>query len=437
MTITIHRGINQIGGCITEIASASGSKILIDLGHNLPEGDNRDNDPLDKAENIDPILEGVSVVFYTHSHGDHVGFEAHVAEKGIPQYIGALSKALLIQLRENLLYSMQHRKKWVKQEEMDKMRASIDALNGFITFDANKQVTIGDITVTPYYVSHSAADSYMFLVECDGHTVLHTGDFRDHGYRGKGLLPTIRTYIARRKVDVLVTEGTMLGRDDGRMISEETLCQQAAELMRKYKYVFVMCTTQDADRILSIHNATKAQGRRMLVDGYQWLVLKKFEDTLGAGPRTRYRYPKKYCYHKHWNEVMNEDRKRGFTMLVRNNKRMRGHIDRIMEGLDKEQYCLVYSQFLGYILPEHSAFQQSTYDFIHSRNWHFEYLHTSGHASRDTLVAVCKNVNPRLAIIPIHREAKSDFRSLDLPQELKDKVLTESITLEDVEIIIK
>ena len=437
MTITIHRGINQIGGCITEIASANGSKILIDLGHNLPEGENRNNDPLEKAENIDPILDGVNAVFYTHSHGDHVGFETHVAEKGIPQYIGALSKALLIQLRENLLYNMERRKKWVKQEEVDAMQASINALNGFITFEANKQVKIGDITVTPYFVSHSAADSYMFVVECDGHTVLHTGDFRDHGYRGKGLLPTIRTYIAHRKVDVLVTEGTMLGRDDSRMISEETLCQQVTELMQKYKYVFVMCTTQDADRILSIHNATKAQGRRMLVDGYQWTVLKKFEDMLGAGPRTRYHYPKKYCYHKHWDEVMSEDCKRGFTMLVRNNKRMRGHIDKIMEGLDKEQCCLVYSQFLGYILPEHSAFQQNTYDFIHSREWNIEYLHTSGHASRDTLVAVCKSVNPRMAIIPIHREAKSDFRSLDLPQELKDRVVTKSTSIEDVKIIIK
>ena len=124
-------------------------------------------------------------------------------------------------------------------------------------------------------------------------------------------------------------------------------------------------------------------------------------------------------------------------MLVRNNKRMREHLDKIMERLDKEQCCLVYSQFLGYILPEHSAFQQSTYDFVHSRDWTIEYLHTSGHASRDTLVAVCKNVNPRLAIIPIHREAQSDFRSLDLPQELKDKVYTQSITLDGVEIIIK
>ena len=37
MQITIHRGIDQIGGCITEIRTAR-SKILIDLGHNLPKG---------------------------------------------------------------------------------------------------------------------------------------------------------------------------------------------------------------------------------------------------------------------------------------------------------------------------------------------------------------------------------------------------------------
>lgn len=36
MNITIHRGANQIGGCITEI-SAGGAKILIDLGFNLSD----------------------------------------------------------------------------------------------------------------------------------------------------------------------------------------------------------------------------------------------------------------------------------------------------------------------------------------------------------------------------------------------------------------
>ena len=35
VTITIHRGANQIGGCITEIAT-DGAKIFIDFGSNLP-----------------------------------------------------------------------------------------------------------------------------------------------------------------------------------------------------------------------------------------------------------------------------------------------------------------------------------------------------------------------------------------------------------------
>ncbi len=428
MTITIHRGINQIGGCITEIASNNGSKILIDLGHNLPEGDNRDNDPLDNAENIDPILEGVNAVFYTHSHGDHVGFEAHVAEKGIPQYIGRLSKKLLLLQRGNILY----------YHPTPELKASKKAIDNFITYEANKPVKIGDITVTPYYVSHSAPDAYMFVIECDGRTILHTGDFRDHGYRGKGLEPTIRKYIAPRNIDVLVTEGTMLGRDDGRMMSEETLCQQLTELMRKYKYVFVMCTTQDADRISSINRATDTVGgRRMLVDGYQYMVLEAFEEELGQGKFFRYQYNRKCYYRKHWDYVLDKDCKRGFTMLVRNNRNMRKSLDEMMPLLDKEQCCLVYSQFKGYIDPKHTAFMQSAYDFIHSYDWHFEYLHTSGHASRETLEMVCKNVNPKLAIIPIHREAQSDFRELNLSQDLKGRVVTTSTTTGGVKIVIK
>lgn len=38
MKITMHRGIDQIGGCITEIATEK-SRILIDLGQNLPDGE--------------------------------------------------------------------------------------------------------------------------------------------------------------------------------------------------------------------------------------------------------------------------------------------------------------------------------------------------------------------------------------------------------------
>lgn len=44
MQITIHRGLAQIGGCITEIATKT-SRIFIDMGDNLPsEEDMLDTD---------------------------------------------------------------------------------------------------------------------------------------------------------------------------------------------------------------------------------------------------------------------------------------------------------------------------------------------------------------------------------------------------------
>ena len=41
MKLTIHRGANQIGGCITEIATSK-AKVFIDLGSNLPGSDKTD-----------------------------------------------------------------------------------------------------------------------------------------------------------------------------------------------------------------------------------------------------------------------------------------------------------------------------------------------------------------------------------------------------------
>ncbi|MBR4389911.1 MAG: MBL fold metallo-hydrolase [Prevotella sp.] len=419
MTITIHRGINQIGGCITEIKSEKGTKILIDLGHNLPEGDKPSDDIYDQPEKMDELLEGVNAVFYTHPHGDHLSFEAKVKEAGIPQYIGKASKAMLLVLKGHQAYS-------AKEERKEVLQKSYDAIGSFGEYDAKETIEIGGIRVTPYFVSHSAADAYMFVVECDGRRILHTGDFRDHGYRGKGLLPTIATYITRQKIDVLITEGTMLSRNDSRVQSEEELMKSAIGLMKEYDNVFVMCSSMDADRISSFYNANKEfKGRPFVVDGYQWMQMKTISETLGADPIAwRYRFRGQLYYNKHKEEIQKNIPRNGITMLIRNNYQIRKMIDELYPLMNPERTCLVYSQFRGYVLKGHKAFQQRTYDFVHSKDWHIEYLHTSGHASREALASVCEKVNPRYAIIPIHRDAESDFRSLPISQELKDKVLT-------------
>ena len=60
----------------------------------------------------------------------------------------------------------------------------------------------------------------MFIVECDGKTILHTGDFRDHGYLGHFLAGTLKKFVTGRDIDVLITEGTTLSRADERMMPE-------------------------------------------------------------------------------------------------------------------------------------------------------------------------------------------------------------------------
>lgn len=62
--------------------------------------------------------------------------------------------------------------------------------------------------------------------------------------------------------------------------------------------------------------------------------------------------------------------------------------------------------------------------------------HTSGHASADCLAAVCNLVNPQLGIIPIHSEHSSDYQNLEI-NDLKNKVITESTEVENINIIIK
>lgn len=181
MRITIHRGIDQIGGCITEIESVDGTRILIDLGHNLPQGEVEEYDSLDKSEDLETLLKGVSHIFYSHYHSDHIGFESKVPDS-VQQHLGSLSLKMLRVLRKHMSYAPSLR---------DEAYKSLLALERFNKYKSYKREIYGGIAITPLPVSHSAIDAHMFFIECDGKTVLHTGDFRDHGYNGKELLQNV------------------------------------------------------------------------------------------------------------------------------------------------------------------------------------------------------------------------------------------------------
>ena len=93
MKIAIHRGINQIGGCITEIATDE-AKIMIDLGQNLPNNQGDVSDEFANEAAVEKLTANVDAIFYTHYHGDHVGLMSLVSTS-INQYIGVTAKEVI------------------------------------------------------------------------------------------------------------------------------------------------------------------------------------------------------------------------------------------------------------------------------------------------------------------------------------------------------
>lgn len=421
MKITIHRGINQIGGCITEISTKS-TKILIDLGHNLPSK-KKEEDPKANKEAIELLTEDCRAIFYTHYHGDHVDLYKHVPE-GVDQYIGETAK-LVMQLKSERLATLKDDKIVSKE--------NLITLESFKTFQAKQQIKIGDITVTPYFVSHSACDAYMFLIEADGKRVLHTGDFREHGYQGKGLIPTIEHYIIEKPVDVLITEGTMLSRITEKVKHENDLKLEAIALMEKYKYVFVLGSSTDMDRLATFHQASKDSHRSFLCDDYQKKMLDIFTKSSG-GKSDLYKFDNTYFYKHNHAGQLKTIKEKGFCMMVRS-----AHINTVkglLATLPAEETCFVYSMWTGYLKQGDNENQE----YINMWNLFPEErrvsIHTSGHATPETLAKVCNLINPTTAIIPIHSEHSDAFLDLAITEELKNKIVLESTTNNDIEIII-
>ncbi len=383
------------------------------MGLNLPDKDGNHNDPLESTEAVATIVNGVDAIFYTHFHGDHVGLSEYVPA-GIPQYVGEMAKEIML----------------VKLRALSK---DTSLTKSMLTYRAAHKVQVGDISVTPFFVSHSAADAYMFLIEADGKKVLHSGDFREHGYLGKGLMPTLEKYVG--EVDVLITEGTMLSRMSEQMRTENQLKLEAAKLMKQYKYVFVVGSSTDMERLASFHKATP-KGRHFVCDRYQKNVLDIFTATSGQRKDLFDFSTAKPCLGQKFVSV--EMLRKGFCMLVRPNgykTPYMSYVNYAIDNIPDADRLLIYSMWDGYLDKDenrnehHVAFLSKFKNVVR--------LHTSGHASAETLAKVCTFTNPSTAIIPIHSEKSDEFRNLPISEELQKRVVAESISCEGLEIVIK
>jgi ribonuclease J len=391
MKVKILRGTNQIGGCITEIISKE-ARIIIDFGEELTFLDSNNN-----------MIEGLTfgdkkydAVFITHNHADHIGLISSIL-KDIPIYVEKTSKEIF-----ELLNDFTGIKETAK---------TIDIMD-------ERQIVIKDIKVTPYIVDHSAYNSTMLLIECNGKRILHTGDFRGHGYKGKRLFNTLNKM---GKIDAIITEGTSFSRNNEKYKTESELSIDATRIIKQFNQVFILQSSTNIDRITSMYKASKRANKVFIEDIFVANLTKltkhsipnpiTFSDVYTYIPQNRYikkdiNFYKKYIEPFNNKNAVNLMLKHDYVMNVRTS--MIKDLKKLKEKGLITNACIIYSMWGGY--KEKEEFKKFLEE-VKSLDIETVDLHTSGHADIDTIREVINYIKPNI-VIPIHTINKMKAKEL-------------------------
>ncbi len=459
--IRIFRG-NQIGGCVTVISTEYEGdihRIMIDYGSSLPGSDKQKDFQYPWEE------KPVDAVFFTHYHGDHAGRLMEIP-KDIPIYMGATARQVLINIQEALGKS-----KNVDDAEQHRQEAALLKDNKRVKVFRRKgrcyeTVHLPGFQVEPYSVDHSAYDAYMFLIEAadaerpDGkYRILHTGDFRGHGRRGKVMMPLIESYIhefGKRKVDTLVIEGTMMSRSKEAVLSETEMQMQAARFLYQHKYAFLICSSTNLDSLASFYQAAQMTNRRY--GRYMYVYSEYFRKQLELFTNTAGRFTDVYKFERvarllDMDTIPPGQKKKvpmtrremmekfGFLAVIKPEDFYGKYIDMFIDaykaGRIDEMPVLIYSMWDGYVQEYrigkngektvNKAKKDAWIDFLRRQEKKgvlVKHLHTSGHAAVQMLADVINAVDPQDKIYPMHTECAEDFKMLPIKPELRQRIVT-------------
>lgn len=392
MKICIHRGTKEIGGSCVQI-EAAGESILIDVGMALASD----------AESalIPPTLDSRSLhgIVISHPHQDHYGLLPWMPP--IPVLMGDAARRIL-------------------RAATPFMRQLPLSLDGPSLVD-RQAISFGPFRITPYLVDHSAYDSYALLVEADGQRLFYSGDLRIHGRKSK-LVERLIT-APPKSIDVLLLEGTTLGRESSDLPkSEDTIEDELAEIFQATNGIaLVHVSAQNIDRMVSIFRACLKTNRTLIVDLYTAEILAATRNphipqsdwdriALCIPYRQRLQIKKtgffealeRHSTHRIYPEAIAKN-PGSYTLIFR---------ELWMRDLERanclDDACLIHSQWDGY-LNENRFLEIDAWRQVH--NMPFHQVHTSGHASPTDLSRLAAALNPKM-LVPIHSDAPERYNEM-------------------------
>jgi len=424
MKITIYRGTKEIGGTLIELKSQK-TRILIDAGYPLFLNDKPIDNSIAKLP-VETLIElgvlpmitglyswdnaGFDAVIISHAHIDHYGLLKYI-HPAIPVYLSEGTR-IIIELSQRFQIA-------------DNFSLTT------IAFKMYEPFFVCDFRIKPFLMDHSAFDAAAFEISVEGKTILYTGDFRGHGRKGICLDRFISG--ATKRADVLITEGTMFGRQDEKVMTESELEERVvSEISDSESPVLFQSSSQNIDRIVSFYRAALRLGRMFVVDIYTANILYDLRQ-LGNNlpyPSNEYKNIKVFYPYRLTQKIFNEIGEEYATRFssfhiskqrinkIQNDLVMavRPSMLRDIENCDLHGGLFIYSMWQGY---RDSDYQHRFEESLTQSGFRQESIHTSGHASIADIKKIITGLDPQ-KIIPIHTMTPTAFSALSERTELKE-----------------
>jgi ribonuclease J len=402
-SVQILRGADTIGGSCIKIKHGD-QYILLDYGMPLMAsgggdlGEGVTNHPsLDNGMLIDATAGETCppvALLISHAHPDHYGLIDHF--NSAPVYMNALSRAMLNIARVFYPPNMQ-----------------VNNLDRIQILPLAQELELGPFTVKAFPVDHSAFDACSIMVSVGDKRIFYTGDFRGHGTRH--LESQARILEEASGCDALLMEGTTLDRNHSEVFESEKSveAQLYSRCVSSNASIMVAAAGGNVDRLLSMYQAAKQSGRKLVIDLYQLHVLESLQKydpslpphdgdhllvyyTQSQAKTMAKEFGKQSLYVHHHRQIKDEqidlsDGRYIFRLSL-------WYLTRISKlylnaGIKPQ---LVYSMWKGYMDKQDGFSKLSA---LTDAEW--EYIHTSGHAYSSHLKAFAKSLAPK-KLIPIH-----------------------------------
>lgn len=422
MKAVIYRGTHEIGGTLIELYSGN-TRILLDAGYPLFLNGNPIDDSVSKLPQEEllrlgvlPHIDGLyqwdtpnfDAIIISHAHIDHYGLLKYI-HPDITVYMSAGTKTLI------------DVSQIFKICETYQINAQL--------FQMYQTFTVGDFSIKPYLMDHSAFDAAAFEIKCRDKTVVYSGDFRGHGRKAVCLDSFIKT--ASKQADVLFTEGSMISRADERIMTEDELENAVVhELNGKTGIAMFQSSSQNIDRLVSFYRAALRINRMFVVDVYTANVLYELNKLGNNIPYPSYEKMKVFFPYRLTQKIFNdvgEEYAKRFSKFYMPKDQLEKYQNEILmlvrpsmkkdfEKCDLSGGTFFYSMWQGY---RDSAYQQAFESYLDESGFNKIFLHTSGHASVSDIKKLIAGLNPK-KIIPIHTMFPNAFLDYSDKVELQN-----------------